>query len=306
MTLTLSERFEEYLNDAKDYAERVLMRYLPEAEGLQKTLIEAMNYSLLAGGKRLRPVLMLETWRMFGGNDERLITPFMAAMEMIHTFSLVHDDLPAMDNDMYRRGRKTTHAVYGAGMATLAGDGLLNLAFETALKATGLGHDGRVIEALKVLALKAGIYGMAGGQCADIESENAENITDDVIAFVNEHKTACMIESSLMIGAVLAGADSESVKRLERAGSCLGIAFQIRDDILNRTGTQQELGKPVGSDDEMGKTNYVFLHGLDEAQRKVVELSSEAVSIFDGLYAARNIGYAFLSELARKMEGRKK
>ena len=302
----MEDKFSEYYGELKASADEKLMSFIPEEKGLQKTLIEAMNYSLLSGGKRLRPILMLEAWKIFGGNDEGLIAPFMAAIEMIHTFSLVHDDLPAMDNDYYRRGRKTTHAVYGAGMATLAGDALLNFAFETALRASGRGHDDAVIEALKVLALKAGIYGMAGGQCADIESENAENISDDVIDFVNEHKTACMIESSLMIGGILSGADGESVKKLEEAGSCLGIAFQIRDDVLNKTGTEKEMGKPVGNDAEKGKTNYVAVHGIEEAQRKVIDLSSKAVSIFDGLYRENGIEYAFLSELTRRMTDRKK
>lgn len=302
----MEDRFSKYYGELKASADEKLMSFIPKAEGLQKTLIEAMNYSLLSGGKRLRPILMLEAWKIFGGNDEGLIAPFMAAIEMIHTFSLVHDDLPAMDNDLYRRGRKTTHAVYGAGMATLAGDALLNYAFETALRASGRGHDDIVIEALKVLALKAGIYGMAGGQCADIESENAENISDDVIDFVNEHKTACMIESSLMIGGILAGADAESVRKLEEAGSCLGIAFQIRDDILNKTGTEKEMGKPVGNDAEKGKMNYAAVHGIEEAQRKVIDLTARAVSIFDGLYSGKGIEYAFLSELAQRMTDRKK
>lgn len=302
----MEDRFSKYYGELKASADEKLMSFIPKAEGLQKTLIEAMNYSLLSGGKRLRPILMLEAWKIFGGNDEGLIAPFMAAIEMIHTFSLVHDDLPAMDNDLYRRGRKTTHAVYGAGMATLAGDALLNYAFETALRASGRGHDDIVIEALKVLALKAGIYGMAGGQCADIESENAENISDDVIDFVNEHKTACMIESSLMIGGILAGADVESVRKLEEAGSCLGIAFQIRDDILNKTGTEKEMGKPVGNDAEKGKMNYAAVHGIEEAQRKVIDLTARAVSIFDGLYSGKGIEYAFLSELAQRMTDRKK
>ena len=302
----MEDRFSKYYGELKASADEKLMSFIPEAEGLQKTLIEAMNYSLLSGGKRLRPILMLEAWKIFGGNDEGLIAPFMAAIEMIHTFSLVHDDLPAMDNDLYRRGRKTTHAVYGAGMATLAGDALLNYAFETALRASGRGHDDIVIEALKVLALKAGIYGMAGGQCADIESENAENISDDVIDFVNEHKTACMIESSLMIGGILAGADAESVRKLEEAGSCLGIAYQIRDDILNKTGTEKEMGKPVGNDAEKGKMNYAAVHGIEEAQKKVIDLTARAVSIFDGLYSGKGIEYAFLSELAQRMTDRKK
>lgn len=300
------DKFREYYEGLRVQVEETIKSFLPENCGLQKTLIEAMNYSMLSGGKRLRPVMMYEAYRLFGGTEERLIDPFLASIEMIHTFSLVHDDLPAMDNDMYRRGRKTTHAVYGAGMATLAGDGLLNLAFETALKASGHGYDDRVLEALKVLALKAGIYGMAGGQCADIESENSEDVNDEVIDFVNEHKTACMIESSLMIGGILAGGDSEYIRRLEEAGSCLGIAFQIRDDILNVTGTEKELGKSVGSDEDKGKRNYVALHGLEEAQNKVTELSLQAISIFDEFYRIKNREYAFLSELSRQMETRRK
>ena len=301
----MSEKFNRYYNELKDYVEKNLSAFIPSEEGLQKTLIEAINYSLLSGGKRLRPILMYEAWKIFGGTQEALVNPFLAAIEMIHTFSLVHDDLPAMDNDMYRRGRKTTHAVYGAGMATLAGDGLLNYAFETALKATGLGHDDLAIEALKVLALKAGIYGMAGGQCADIENENAENISDEVIDFVNEHKTACMIESSLMIGGILAGAKREDVHKLEQAGSFLGVAFQLRDDILNKIGNAEELGKPTGNDEAKGKANYVAIHGLDEAQKKVIDLSSKASVIFKEFYTARKIDYAFLSELASQFEIRK-
>lgn len=299
-------KFSEYYEELRIKVEGIIKSFLPEENGLQKTLIEAMNYSMLSGGKRLRPILMYESYRLLGGTDERLIAPFIASIEMIHTFSLVHDDLPAMDNDMYRRGRKTTHAVYGAGMATLAGDGLLNYAFETALKATGLGHDDSVIEALKVLALKAGIYGMAGGQCADIESENSDSVDDDVINFVNEHKTACMIESSLMTGGILAGAEQKDIRRLEEAGSSLGIAFQIRDDILNVTGTEKELGKSVGSDESKGKRNYVTLHGLDEAQKKVSELSERAIRIFNEFYMLRNIEYEFLSELSERMTTRTK
>ena len=304
--MILENNFEKYFYDLKNLSEKILSQFMPEPKGYQKTLIEAMNYSLLAGGKRIRPVLMLETWKIFNGNNDDLIAPFVAAIEMIHTFSLVHDDLPAMDNDLYRRGKKTTHAVYGAGIATLAGDGLLNFAFETAFKSFGNGHDDKVIEALKILSLKAGIYGMAGGQCADIENENSNNISDDLINFVNEHKTACMIESSLMIGAILAGADKESVSKLENAGSYLGIAFQLRDDILNKTGSEKELGKPVGSDEAKGKSNYIFLHGLQNAQNKVLDLSQKAIFIFDELYKNNGNKYPFLSELTKKMTERKK
>ncbi|MDE5933649.1 MAG: polyprenyl synthetase family protein, partial [Lachnospiraceae bacterium] len=232
--------FKETLSEKTVRTEDVLTHYLPEEQGFQKKVIEAMNYSILAGGKRLRPMLMMETWRMFGGMGE-LVEPFMAAIEMIHNYSLVHDDLPAMDNDEYRRGRKTTHVVYGEGMAVLAGDGLLNYAFETAClafdKAQGPEEYKQVARALRVLGRKAGIYGMIGGQCADIESEeHPENVTEELLLFIHEHKTAALIQCAMMIGAILAGADEEQVAAIEKCAYNIGIAFQIQDDILDVTG----------------------------------------------------------------------
>ena len=215
-----------------EHVEEILKKYLPKEEGYAKTVIEAMNYSLLAGGKRLRPVMMLESYKLFAGDnaDEAVVEPCMAAMEMIHTYSLVHDDLPAMDNDEYRRGRKTTHAVYGAGMATLAGDALLNFAFETAIDGAAMGTklasydgdtDNRYFAALKILSQKAGIYGMVGGQCADIMAENATDVPkdkmSDILSYIDENKTAALIESSLMIGAILGGASKDSVSAMENA-----------------------------------------------------------------------------------------
>ena len=202
-----------------DEIEQIIKRYLPAEEGYQKTIMEAMNYSILAGGKRLRPMLMSETYRLFGGKS-KVIEPFMAAMEMIHTYSLVHDDLPAMDNDEYRRGRKTTWSVYGDGMGVLAGDGLLNYAFETAFRAFPACTSGepvdsnypRVVAALNILARKAGIYGMIGGQNADIEAEEqAEPLTTEQILFIHANKTAALIQSAMTIGATLAG---QPMKRL--------------------------------------------------------------------------------------------
>lgn len=284
--------FEKELLDRAAHIEEVLKKFLPKEEGYAKTCIEAMNYSLMAGGKRLRPVMMLEAYRLFSKNaDEAVVEPFLAAIEMIHTYSLVHDDLPCMDNDEYRRGRKTTHAVYGAGMATLAGDGLLNFAYETAVKGALAGgelsdYDGdnrnRFLAALEVLTTKAGIYGMVGGQCADIMAENADLADDqmkDVLAYIDENKTGALIESSLMVGAILGGASEAQVRMIEKAGSNVGIAFQIQDDILDIVGDQAELGKPVGSDEKNNKTTYVSLYGMDEARNKVKELSDEAASI---------------------------
>lgn len=276
------------------YFEDILKEALPKEEGYAKTVIEAMNYSLLAGGKRLRPVMMLEAFKLFAGEDadDKVLRPFMLAMEMIHTYSLVHDDLPAMDNDEYRRGRKTTHVVYGPGMATLAGDGLLNLAFETAIRGAALGkelvyYDGdtpnRYLAALDVLGTKAGIYGMVGGQCADICAENNTDMDDetakDVLHYIDENKTGALIESSLMIGAIIGGASAEQVKKIEKMGSNVGIAFQIQDDILDIEGDEKELGKPIGSDIKNEKTTYVSLYGMDNAKNKVKELSDEAMEI---------------------------
>ena len=309
--------FNARLSEKAAHIEDVLKDFLPAEEGYAKTVIEAMNYSLLAGGKRLRPMMILEAYRLFAGEnaDEGVVRPFMAAMEMIHTYSLVHDDLPAMDNDEYRRGRKTTHAVYGPGMATLAGDGLLNYAYETALSGAIKGpklteYDGdnsnRYLQALMILATKAGIYGMVGGQCADIMAENATDVPDDVMKdtlhYIDENKTGALIEASLMIGAVLGGATSKQVALMEKAGSNVGIAFQIQDDILDITSTAEVLGKPIGSDEKNGKSTYVNLYGMAEAKAKVKELSDGAIDILDEL----GFKQSFLDELFRYLIYREK
>lgn len=292
----VDQGFEERLKEKAAFCEGVLKKYLPAEEGYAKVVKEAMNYSLLAGGKRLRPMMMLESYRLFMGDeaDTGVVEPFMAAMEMIHTYSLVHDDLPAMDNDEYRRGRKTTHAVYGAGMATLAGDGLLNLAFETAIRGAVSSKDlpdydgetkSRFLAALSVLAGKAGIDGMVGGQCADIMAENSVEEDKDkekeILNYIDENKTGALIESSLMIGAILGGASESDVLKMERSGSNVGIAFQIQDDILDIEGNEEELGKPIGSDIKNGKSTYVSLYGMDSAKAKVRELSEDALKILD-------------------------
>ncbi len=306
--------------------EEIIKRYLPAEAGPQRTVLEAMNYSVLAGGKRLRPMLMQETYRMFGGRG-REVEPLMAAIEMIHTYSLVHDDLPAMDNDEYRRGRKTTHAVYGEAMGILAGDGLLNLAWETAMQsfsvagqgtgrfapgAESFGEDAaasapgaeclgrgaetsaqraegsawnaadrmrRVAGAVEVLARKAGVYGMIGGQTADIEAEGARQVSAEQLLFIHEHKTAALIQAAMMAGAILAGADQEQVRQMERCACDIGVAFQIQDDILDVTGTMEELGKPIGSDEKNQKQTYVTIMGMEASVREVERLSREAMEI---------------------------
>lgn len=283
------DEFKELLLQKTKNLDALLKKFLPVEEGLQKTVEEAMNYSVRAGGKRLRPMLMGETFFLCGGKDEdvRLLEPFMAALEMIHTYSLVHDDLPAMDNDMYRRGKKTTWAVYGDAFGVLAGDGLLNYAFETAagaLKACeereSLADFKKVSKALAILGKKAGIYGMIGGQTADIEAEDQkEAVTGEQLMFIHEHKTAALIEAAMMIGAVLAGAEKEKVEALEKCASNVGIAFQIQDDILDVIGDSRELGKNVGSDAQNHKQTYVTIFGLEKSKEDVAALSEEAVEI---------------------------
>lgn len=276
--------FQKDLPAKVDEIEKIIKEYLPKEDGFQKTVIEAMNYSILSGGKRLRPMLMWETYKMLGGTGD-VIKPFMAAIEMIHTYSLIHDDLPCMDNDEYRRGRKTTHVVYGEAMAVLAGDALLNFAFETATKAFGLVDErdatmlSRVAKAIRILGMKAGIYGMVGGQCVDVEAEKEElDISGDMLMYIHKNKTAALIEASMMIGGLLAGADGASVKNLEKCAENVGIAFQIQDDILDVIGTLEELGKPIGSDAKNNKKTYVTIFGMDRAERDVTTLSEEAIS----------------------------
>lgn len=281
---------------------QIIEAYLPKEQGRTSEVIQAMNYSVNAGGKRLRPLLMSETYKLFGGNGT-VIEPFMAAIEMIHTYSLVHDDLPAMDNDEYRRGKKTTWAQYGEAVAVLAGDALLNYAFETALTAFSCeGADAaRVARALSILAKKAGIYGMIGGQDADIAAERAEKALElSQLLYIHEHKTAALIQASMMIGAVLAGACDEAVDIIEQAAYEIGIAFQIQDDILDVTSTFEELGKPIGSDEKNNKTTYVTLKGIDEASREQKELSAHAISRLEAL-GQKGFQNEFLTDLVKSL-----
>lgn len=297
-------QFMEELQQKVEHINNVLEKFLPAEEGQQRIIFEAMNYSVRAGGKRLRPILMEETYHMFGGSSA-VIEPFMAAIEMIHTYSLVHDDLPAMDNDEYRRGKKTTHAVYGEAMGILAGDALLNLAYETAAKAFGMEvADTRVARAFAVLAKKAGVYGMVGGQVVDVESEKSDDcpITREKLDFIYRLKTGALIESSMMIGAILAGASSDEVSYVEQIAAKLGLAFQIQDDVLDVTSTLEVLGKPVGSDEKNNKATYVTFEGLDKAVSDVERISKEAEEQLDDL------GYddAFLKELFEYLIHREK
>ena len=281
--------------------EAIITKYLPKESGYQKTVMEAMNYSFLAGGKRLRPMLMQETYRLFGGSSD-IIEPFMAAIEMIHTYSLIHDDLPAMDNDDYRRGRKTTHVVYGEAMGILAGDALLNFAFETACK--GLMQDvgnPAVARAVQILAQKAGIYGMLGGQVVDVESEG-QPLEREKQDFIYDLKTGALIEASMLIGAVLAGASEKEQQVILQVAKDVGLAFQIQDDILDVTSDMETLGKPIGSDEKNHKTTYVTIRGLAQAQKDVEKISERALEGVASL-SEENV---FLNELIRYLIHRKK
>lgn len=293
--------FSEKLNVRVEQIEDIIKKYMPDETGYQRTVIEAMNYSILAGGKRLRPMLMLETYRLFGGNGE-VIEPFMAAIEMIHTYSLVHDDLPAMDNDEYRRGRKTTHVVYGEAMGILAGDGLLNYAFETAVKAFDKTDDYKAVaKALKIFAQKTGIYGMIGGQTVDVENDG-KPITKDMLDFIYELKTGALIEASMMTGAVLAGASDENIEKVKAVAINVGLAFQIQDDILDITSTMEVLGKPINSDEKNNKITYVSLEGLERAKHDVESVSNKALTLLDELEGNNE----FLRELIIMLITRKK
>ena len=279
--------------------ESILKKYLPEETGYQKTLLEAMNYSLLAGGKRIRPTMMRETYWIFGGEGEE-IEPFMAAMEMIHTYSLVHDDLPAMDNDTLRRGRTTTWREFGEDMGILAGDGLLTYAFETAAKAFDKTlHADRVGRAIGILAQKAGIYGMAGGQAVDVELTGGP-LPADTLDFIYRLKTGALLEASMMIGAVLAGAGEEEIHLCEQIAGDIGMAFQIRDDMLDVISTEEELGKPIGSDERNIKTTYVTLYGLEKADAEVRRLSERAIDALAKLPGDKDFFISFI----KKMEDR--
>ena len=274
--------FNEMLETRTREVEAVVERYLPAADGYQKTVLDAMNYSVRAGGKRLRPMLMEETYRLFGGSGT-VVEPFMSAIEMIHTSSLIHDDLPCMDNDELRRGLPTTWVKYGYDMAVLAGDSLLIYAVETAAKAFALTEDAAVVgRCIGILAQKTGIYGMIGGQTVDVELTN-KPVPHEKLDFIYHLKTGALLESSMMIGALLAGADEEETRRVEQMAAAIGLAFQIQDDILDVTSSMEVLGKPVLSDEKNNKTTYVTLEGLEKAKQDVARISDDAVRILHEL-----------------------
>jgi geranylgeranyl diphosphate synthase type II len=281
-----------------------MKEYMPEETGYQKTVFEAVNYSLLAGGKRLRPMFLYEAYRMFGGTDEKAVRPFMMALEMIHTYSLVHDDLPAMDNDEYRRGKLTTHKKFGEAMGILSGDALLNGAFETAFLAFDSETEAAQIgRALKILAHKAGMYGMVGGQVVDVEKDGCF-MDEDMLYFVHKNKTSALIEAALMTGAVLAGADEKQAAVMEQCGTDIGLAFQIQDDILDVIGDQEKLGKPVHSDEKNEKTTAVSVYGIDVCRQKVKEYTDRGIEALEALDIPGKEHQEFLVELMKSLVGR--
>lgn len=266
--------------------EKIIYVYLPTEEGYAKPVLEAMNYAFRAGGKRLRPMMMRLCYDMYVGEEKRqeqVIGLFMAAIEMIHTYSLIHDDLPALDNDALRRGKPTVHVQYGEDIAILAGDGLLNYAYETAAKAFSLMPGNISVEkAYQVLATKPGIYGMVGGQTLDVIM-SGKKIDKDELSYIYLNKTSALIACSMMTGALLGGADTEAVDKLEEAACAIGMAFQVQDDILDIIGDENKLGKPVNSDEKNEKYTYVTLHGMDHAKKYVHDMSERANTIIETL-----------------------
>ena len=280
------ETFKQELDARTAEIEQLIGTYLPEETGHQKTIFEAMNYSMKAGGKRLRPMLMQEMCRLFTGTLLEAVIPFMAAVEMIHTSSLVHDDLPCMDDDMMRRGKASTWAEYGEDIGVLTGDALMMFAFETAANAfeTSIDPDelSRIGRAMGILAHKTGVYGMIGGQTVDVELAGGP-IPGDKLDIIYRLKTGALIEASMLIGAVLGGAAEEDCKIVESLASKIGMAFQIQDDILDVTSSMEVLGKPVLSDEKNNKTTYVTLEGLEKAKQDVARISDDAVRILHEL-----------------------
>ena len=267
--------FKKLLNDKIKCIETLLNDYMPKEQGYQKTIMEAMNYSLKAGGKRLRPILTIESCKIIGGQEKDAI-PFAMAVEMIHTYSLIHDDLPALDNDDLRRGKPTNHKVFGDAMATLAGDALLNYAFEVMLSSSiGKDNPEKYLKAINEIAHYAGIYGMIGGQVVDIQSEN-KIINKDTLDFIHLNKTAAMIVGCMRAGAIIGGANNDELEKITKYARNIGLSFQIIDDILDIVGDEEKLGKPIGSDIENHKSTYPSLLGLEESRKIAKDLIDDA------------------------------
>lgn len=287
--------FQKELSERSIYASDVVTEMIPKSQNFTLEIVEAMEYSLSAGGKRLRPILIHAFYNLYSGK-EAVYKPFMAGMEMLHTYSLVHDDLPALDNDDLRRGKPTTHVKYGEDVGILAGDGLLHLAYETCLKAFEHGDNcNNVLKAMKIFGSKTGLNGMFGGQAADVIN-TGKNISDELLYYIYKNKTSALIEGSMMIGAALAGADDGDLEIIENIGFNIGMAFQIRDDILDVYGDEKIFGKPVLSDDRNNKKTYLTINGLEKSRNDVELFTKKAVNMLCNL-GNNNEEREFLKEL---------
>ena len=288
--------FEQQMKDNKDIIEALLPLYLGQAKGMEDRVYEAMAYSLMAGGKRLRPMILMEVLKLMGGSIAHG-EAFIAAIEMIHTYSLIHDDLPAMDDDELRRGLPTCHVKFGEDMAILAGDGLLNRAFEIMTESSIVNELGnRGLKAMACLGEKAGTRGMIGGQVVDILSER-KDVDMDAVMYIHLHKTSALIEAAFMMGGYLSGADEPAIEQLRELGRCVGLAFQIQDDILDIESTEEKLGKPINSDERNAKMTYVGLKGMEESRQDIKDYLDRAdrlvskLSMGDGDFLRNLITY---------------
>jgi geranylgeranyl diphosphate synthase, type II len=266
-------QLQPYLIDRQSQVEAALDASLPLT--YPDKIYEAMRYSLLAGGKRLRPILTIASCELLGGNTQMAL-PTACAMEMVHTMSLIHDDLPAMDNDDYRRGKLTNHKIYGEDVAILAGDGLLAYAFEHMAKASSEVPIERILQAVIHLAKASGAAGLVGGQVVDLESEGNPDVTLDTLAYIHAHKTGALLESCVVCGGIIAGGKAADLQRLSTYAQNIGLAFQIIDDILDITATSEELGKSAGKDLQAEKATYPKLLGIEESQRQAEALVKSA------------------------------
>ena len=305
----MNNTFTDRLKLKTDEVEKVIGEYALKLNEEDKLLKEAMNYSLLAGGKRLRPLIMIETYRLFGGTKEELVRPFMAALEMIHTYSLIHDDLPAMDNDDLRRGRPTNHKVYGEAVAILAGDGLLNLAAETSSKAfkycENICEYKRVGEALSRLFTYSGADGMIGGQILDMLSEEGKKKKNEAFFLtMYDLKTGGLIKAAFVIGALLAGAGEDEIDIIEKAGASVGLVFQLKDDILDISGEEAKLGKPVHSDERNNKFTYLKLLGVDRATKLINEKNDYIMENLKNICNNNNKYDGFILEFIEYLKNR--
>lgn len=273
--------FKEELKEKVKFVDEYMEKFLPPEDKYPEIIHKAMRYSVFAGGKRLRPIMVMEACRAFGGDVEKAM-PFACAIEMIHTYSLIHDDLPALDNDDYRRGRLTSHKMFGENMAILAGDALLHHAFETMAEACVKMNDIKYTKAMLAIAQGAGINGMVAGQVVDVISEGKE-IDKDTLDYIHKNKTAAMIIGALKAGAEIGGASDEEIKNIERVGELVGVAFQIQDDILDVTSTLEELGKPINSDEKNHKVTYATMFGVEDASKIVLDMSNEALEILHSM-----------------------